>query len=281
MSPTTSRLLTFALLGLGVFGSAYALAEALPGHQHRGSDANHSGGTDHSGTSDGAHNHDHGTPVIPLPGAGTTVMDGYRLVTVADLTGDERAVTFRVRDPGDAVVTDWLEHHGARLHVVLVRPDLSDFWHVHPDIDNDGSFTVDLPGAGPWRINIDALPEGAERGIVLATTIDDEVPFATSPLALSASSVVAQGLTIERKGLTFSVDADTEPYLGQSAHLIAVREGDLAYIHLHPMDMPDSDGQTQFMFAGGLPMGTWRLWLQFGHEGEVITAAFTVDGVAL
>ena len=87
------------------------------------------------------------------------------------------------------------------------------------------------------------------------------------------------GLHIVRTGLNFSVTAEDgskaqglEPYLGMPAHLIAVRTGDLAYVHLHPgMDM-----QGMFMFGTKLPQpGTYRLFLQFGLNGEVVTVPFT------
>jgi hypothetical protein len=57
-----------------------------------------------------------------------------------------------------------------------------------------------------------------------------------------------------------------------AAHLIAVREGDLAYVHLHPaMEM-----KGMFMFGSKLPQpGTYRVFLQFGLRGEVVTVPFT------
>ena len=66
----------------------------------------------------------------------------------------------------------------------------------------------------------------------------------------------------------------TEPYLGAGGHLVALREGDLGYLHTHPADHEaDSDAvrfETSFPTAS-----RYRLYFQFKHEGKVHTAAFT------
>ena len=84
-----------------------------------------------------------------------------------------------------------------------------------------------------------------------------------------------------RSGLDFTVvnedgtPAVLEPYLGQAAHLVAIREGDLAYVHLHAM--VDASMPGMFMFGSALPQpGTYRTFLQFGHAGEVVTIPFTI-----
>jgi cation transport ATPase len=63
---------------------------------------------------------------------------------------------------------------------------------------------------------------------------------------------------------------DLQEYLGALGHLVALRDGDLAYLHVHP----DADSLS---FDAEFPTpGTYRLFLQFRHGGEVRTAAFTV-----
>jgi hypothetical protein len=66
----------------------------------------------------------------------------------------------------------------------------------------------------------------------------------------------------------------TQPYLGAGGHLVALREGDLAFLHVHPM--PAGHGADDVSFAATFPTaGRYRLFLQFRHEGRVRTAAFT------
>jgi hypothetical protein len=74
---------------------------------------------------------------------------------------------------------------------------------------------------------------------------------------------------------------DLEPYLGAYGHLVALREGDLAYLHVHPAGTP-GDGTTQagpdVVFYAAVPStGSYRLYLDFKHEGVVRTAAFALS----
>jgi len=84
--------------------------------------------------------------------------------------------------------------------------------------------------------------------------------------------------------LTVSKDGrpvrDLQPYLGAYGHLVALRSGDLAYLHVHPTGEP-GDGATtpgpRVSFAATAPSaGAYRLFFDFRHEGKVRTAAFTV-----
>lgn len=73
---------------------------------------------------------------------------------------------------------------------------------------------------------------------------------------------------------------DLQPYLGAYGHLVALRSGDLAYLHVHPNGEP-GDGRTRpgpdVSFTATAPSeGAYRLFLDFKHEGKVRTAAFTV-----
>jgi hypothetical protein len=76
--------------------------------------------------------------------------------------------------------------------------------------------------------------------------------------------------------LTFSVTRDGKPvevqeYLGARGHLVALRQGDLAFLHVHP----DEDS---LKFMATFPTaGAYRLFLQFQVDGRVHTAAFTQE----
>ena len=73
---------------------------------------------------------------------------------------------------------------------------------------------------------------------------------------------------------------DLDPYLGAYGHLVALRSGDLAYLHVHPEGEP-GDGITrpgpEVTFSATAPSpGIYRLFLDFKHEGVVRTADFTL-----
>ncbi|MEY4340096.1 MAG: hypothetical protein RLZ14_1946 [Actinomycetota bacterium] len=250
-----ARLGAFVLVLLGTFGTAYSLGEKLPGHSH-------------------SHNHSHGPSSLVAPGFEN---NGYTLVTDGiAVDGGVRTATFHLEKSGTRV-TNFPEAHGARLHTVLVRPDLSDFSHIHPTIADDGSWSVTVDQPGQWHLVFDTTPDN--NPVVVSANLDDETKVEPTPLPAADDDVVVSGLHIVRTGLDFTVTAEDgtpatglEPYLGMAAHLIAVRDGDLSYVHLHPtMEMTG-----MFMFGTKLPQpGTYRLFLQFGLRGDVITVPFT------
>lgn len=74
--------------------------------------------------------------------------------------------------------------------------------------------------------------------------------------------------TVRREG---EVVGDIADYLGAKGHLVALRDGDLAYLHVHP-------DEGRLLFEAEFPTaGRYRLFLQFAHSGEVRTAALTLD----
>jgi hypothetical protein len=248
------RLGAFALVLLGTFGTAYAVGEKAPGHSHQ-----------------------HAMAAVTLPSA---TSGAYSLVAddLGTTTSGPGTATFHLEHQG-MPVTDFTEVHAALLHVIIARPDLTGFQHVHPAIAADGRWQVALDRPGPWHLVFESTPKGASAPVVVSTDIAGTEP-ADAPLPAPSDSVTTNGLTITRSGLTFTVVGEggvpatgLEPYLGQAAHLVALRSGDLAYLHLHPtMNMVGG-----FMFGNTLPQpGTYRLFLQFGLNGDVLTVPFTV-----
>jgi hypothetical protein len=115
-------------------------------------------------------------------------------------------------------------------------------------------------------------------------------------MALPAPSPTAQvdGYTVTLDGalvpgqesrLTLSVSrdgrpvTDLQPYLAAYGHLVALRAGDLAYLHVHPDGEP-GDGKTPpgpgiTFYATAPSAGDYRLFLDFRHGDVVRTAEFT------
>jgi hypothetical protein len=57
-------------------------------------------------------------------------------------------------------------------------------------------------------------------------------------------------------------------------HLVALRDGDLAYSHVHPLERAEPG---RVAFDAHLASGAYRLFLQFKVHGRVFTAPFTVE----
>lgn len=225
-----------------------------------------------------------------LPGL-QIAQDGYRLAVDRDRyePRDRTTVRFRVLGADGEAVTRFELEHEKRLHFIVVRRDLSGFQHLHPTMAADGTWSadVDLSKPGTWRLFADFKRDGTQRTL----GADVQVPGPFRPAATLASGTSARsdgGLdvtlrsTAPRTGadnqLDFEVrDGDRvvndrlEPYLGARGHLVALREGDLAYLHTHP------DGD-RLSFATSWPSaGAYRLFVQFQYEGRIHTATFAQE----
>jgi hypothetical protein len=273
-----------AVLGIMVGGGAALGTAAGP--------IDVSGDDRHAGTSPGDHPAGDSGPAgaVEIPGGVVVAQGGYRLdVPTTTLTGGEPSVlSFRVLDDAGRAVTGFEVEHDKRLHLVVVGRNLVDYAHVHPTMAADGLWTVEVPTlpAGSYRAFADFRPAGGEA---LTLGADLTLTGSAPALELPAPSRLAQvdGYAVSLEGeaqrgeseLGFTVrlggaPVRTDPYLGAAGHLVAIREGDLAYLHVHPLD---SDGDD-VRFAAELPTtGTYRLFLDFSHGGRVRTAAFTVE----
>ena len=225
-----------------------------------------------------------------LPGGLAVAQGGYRLDALATaLPGGEAATfEFRVVDAAGAPVTRFAVEHEKRLHLVVVGRNLVDYAHVHPTLGEDGTWRVDLPAlpAGSYRAFADFRPTGGDAltlGADLTVTGTAEAAGPPAPrreaevddyrVALDGEAVAGESelaVTVSRGG----EPVRTDPYLGAAGHLVAIRDGDLAYLHVHPIE---GEGD-EVRFAAEFPSaGRYRLFLDFAHGGAVHTAAFTVE----
>jgi hypothetical protein len=282
---TPVKLAAFAAVLAALFGGG-ALAGAAIGPEpvedaespeHGASAAeSHGGGGGHEATPD---------PVRGLAVAG----DGLRLVVVDDELRPGRAerLAFRIEDEHGETVRDFDVEHTKKMHLILARRDLTGFQHLHPEQGPDGTWTTDvrLPAAGSYRLFADFSHGGEARTLATDLRVDGRANLEPLPAA-RATAVSDGGYDVRldagdaRPGaeaeLRFTISKDgkpveTEPYLGAGGHLVALREGDLAFLHVHPTGDGPSFGAT-FPTAG-----RYRLFLQFQHEGRVQTVAFTQE----
>ncbi|MFE7135368.1 hypothetical protein ACFVIM_31360 [Streptomyces sp. NPDC057638] len=231
------------------------------------------------------------------PGGLSVSEHGYTLeLDSAVLTAGVQPVTFRVIGPDGRTVTAFTPEHEKELHFIAVRRDTAGFQHVHPVRDETGTWSVELAlEPGDWRFFADIHPVGHDGTLTLG--IDAAVagaydprplPEATGTARIGEYTVVLDGellpdraseliLTVSRNGEPVT---DLQPYLAAYGHLVALRVGDLGYLHVHPEGGP-GDGTTapgpEIAFVATAPTaGTYRLYLDFQHDEVVRTAEFTV-----
>jgi hypothetical protein len=207
--------------------------------------------------------------------------------------GRAAELRFGIVDGGGRRVRDFEIEHEKRMHLIVVRRDGHGFQHLHPQLGADGLWRtrVTLPDAGAYRVFADFKRGGTAQTLAADLTVDGEAEYKPLPAPATtartgdgyevrldagrapAGSDAELRFTVSRDGAT----VDTEPYLGAGGHLVALREGDLAYLHVHPGGHDDAAAHDDAVaFASEFPSaGRYRLYLQFKHEGGVHTAEFT------
>ncbi|MBV2362159.1 hypothetical protein [Streptomonospora nanhaiensis] len=240
-----------------------------------------------------------GTAPPEMEPAGLRVAQaGYRLdVLSAPQEADDRdELAFRIVGPDTRPVTEFTTAHERRMHLIVVGRDMTGYQHLHPAMDDDGVWRTDLELAdpGPYRVFADFVPTAHSEGLVLGADLGVPGDYAPEPLPEPAATAEVDGYEVALSGeiepgrprdLVFTVSrdgrpvTDLEPYLGAYGHLVALRTGDLAFLHVHPK--LDSGGGSpagpDITFSAETPSpGEYRLFLDFKHGGEVRTAEFTV-----
>ncbi len=289
---TPTKVTGFAVGLLAVFAAALGIG-ALVGPI---------GGRDAAGA--GSHSAGHPSPSaaaqVRLPGGLMVSQDRYTLDLAQRQVPAREAVPlrFRVLGPDGAPVTGYTTAHGKDLHLIAVRRDLTHFQHVHPQLGADGTWSVplNLSDPGVYRIFADFTPTGRDQGVTLGADLSVAGSYDPQPLPATSRTAEVDGYTVtldgalvagEESKLTLSVSrnsqpvTDLQPYLEAYGHLVALRDRDLAYLHVHPAGTP-GDGTTKpgpgITFYATVPSaGAYRLFLDFRHNGQVRTADFTVS----
>ncbi|WP_033307029.1 hypothetical protein RFN58_05000 [Streptomyces iakyrus] len=294
---TGLRITTFAAALAVTFGAAYGVgqgvgpvvADSPPKHQGehtRPAPEGEKGG--HAG---------HGTP----PAGGLQISEGgytLDLRTPRVTAGEQADLRFTVRDADGRAVTAYQREHDKELHLIVASRDLVTYRHLHPTRAADGTWStpVDLPRAGGYRVFADFTPAGKDaENLTLGADLAASGPYRARQLPPESGTARVDGYEVRLTGaprpgkaselkLTVSRDGKPvtglQPYLGAYGHLVALRSGDLAYLHVHPNGEP-GDGTTSpgpdISFTATAPSsGAYRLFLDFKHDGKVHTAAFTV-----
>ncbi|MEV0718508.1 hypothetical protein, partial [Asanoa sp. NPDC050611] len=236
---------------------------------------------------------------VEVPGGLQVAQDGYRIEPVSQAlsTTGAQPLRFRVVGPDGEPVTDYTPTHDKDLHLIVVRRDLAGFQHVHPRLGVDGVWEVPMraaAGSGQYRLFADFQPAGRAEALTLGVDLPARGDYQPVPLPPAGRTASVDGYTVTLDGdlvpgssskltLTVAKDGapvrDLQPYLAAYGHLVALRSGDLAYLHVHPDGAP-GDGRTaagpQIVFHAEVPSaGAYRLFLDFQHGGVVRTAAFT------
>ena len=215
---------------------------------------------------------------------------------------------FMVHDKVGKVVRDFEIMHTKIMHFIVVRKDLANFQHLHPDFDKE-SGVFSLPAIkfetdGEYRLFADFTPSGGmaqghehHAGMAMGQTLGvsvvagNESKYRPEPIGDMRTTdrrenylfnLENTGSGLER-ALRFTISEngkpakDLQPYLGALGHIVVLSEGDLLYVHAHP-DESAANAPGAVSFEVHFPRaGKYKIFGQFQHRGRVLTASFVTE----
>ncbi|MET9733997.1 hypothetical protein ABZZ79_26090 [Streptomyces sp. NPDC006458] len=286
------KIAAFAAAVAATFGTAFAVGDVAGPVSSDGGERSAAHGGHTPGGRSAA------TPTRAQPPGGLQISEGgytLDLETGRVPAGRETVLRFTVRDEDGRPVTEYRREHEKELHLIVASRDLTTYRHLHPVRGADGTWSTgtDLPEAGSYRVFADFTPAAGGENLTLGTDLAVTGRYAPAALPETGETATVDGYTVRLTGslapgadsdLTFEVTRAGEParlqtYLGAYGHLVALRSGDLAYLHVHPHEEAHGTATSgpEVAFTAAAPStGDYRLFLDFKVDGEVRTAAFTV-----
>jgi len=254
-------------------------------------------------------------PDVRSPGEGTCPLCGMALVPIPEpvfgdygmdvdfaASGPGRGrLTLHLREPATShVATSFTTIHERLLHLFIVSRQLDVFQHVHPKLQPDGSFVLDVevPRPDAYTLIADFYPAGGTPQMLQATWITPdyrgspfpdassvvldfmpktvgtiEVSFRTARLSAGSENTLSFTVADARTGAPVT---DLQPYLGAPAHLLILSTDLADVVHSHPSDLASRGPRVEFN-AVFPRSGRYKMWVQFQRDGSVVTAPFVMD----
>jgi hypothetical protein len=213
-------------------------------------------------------------------------------------------------------ITQFAILHDKLFHLFVVSQDMIEFQHIHPELEPDGSFTIEtsLPRPGQYKIfsdfyPVDGIPQVLQRNLATAASASDlfstqarltpdqvltkTVDGLNIDLKLEPAQIIAGRPATLKYHLTDAKTGepikDLAPYLGALGHTLILSEDQSDYVHSHPEELvPESTdkekvrGGPDVTFGALLPRpGMYRIWTQFLRGETLTTVSFTVKAARL
>lgn len=208
-------------------------------------------------------------------------------------------------------ITNLEIEHEKYMHVIGVRDDLNEFFHIHPQRMPGKSGALDLwissytfakPGTyklwtgikvdgkihtfGQPLLTVEGEGATSEKNVSFETEkpVDDYLVRFQHDQSISAGSETEVHFSVGDKNRNI---VEVEPYLGADMHLVAIKEDLSAYVHTHPAE-PEGSGHSHSLlsvpvvhahgaegvaFNATFPSaGTYKLFAQFRPRGTDMPA---------
>ncbi len=239
---------------------------------------------------------------------GTFALTGGQADVRATLTVQSRSasgVAISIQEhAGGKAVTAYESDMMYRMHLIVVRSDFQQFFHIHPKFDEvSGVFRTTLPidATHTYYAYADTYPMTLNRQVFRFVLTPTGIAGTPVPISMEASGLNQPAgpytIHLEKTTLaamndlqTLAIDiirngkpaADIHPYLGMAGHVVFINVATLAYSHVHPV-MNGSDA-VSVGFAGPhlvlrvppVPAGIYKLWFQFRGGKKLYVGAYTI-----
>lgn len=192
------------------------------------------------------------------------------------------------RQPGDLAEDNLLIEHERYMHVIGMRDDLREFFHIHPVKTGPGTWEVThvFPHGGNYKIWAEvvfadggyafAQPELSLSGDMGAVATNSDQPdyeqrsgyqitFKHTEPLVSGHTSSLQYLIRDAAGN----ETETENFLGAPMHMVIVRDDLSVFLHAHPTDPGFPDPVIAFSQIFSQP-GNYRLFAQFRPKGSTL-----------
>ncbi len=176
----------------------------------------------------------------------------------SEVRKDEQAVmSFTVKNDNGDIIKDLKLAHEKLMHVLIVSSDLSEFYHIHPDLQSDGSFKSPyaFPNGGKYKVFVDiTLADGKQvvhtaEVAVKVDTLPPQKLVADEKFEQSIGGIKVvmkpDGDFVAGKQMLLGFDVfdivtkkpatDLQNYLGEKAHFVVISEDLNEFVHSHPM----------------------------------------------
>jgi hypothetical protein len=206
-------------------------------------------------------------------------------------------LTIEIQDNQGKPIENFKMNHEKKMHLIVVSKDLSRYQHLHPEYMDKGIFKVqtNFPSGGDYKLIADFIPEDHQpKTQTHWVHVAGEQPAAEAiePETMLTKTVEGKEVTLTFDKLQageevtmnwFIKDANTkepimnlEQYLGAVGHVVILSADTDQYLHTHPVEErakgPDAKFETVFPASG-----TYKLWGEFKHHGEVFIVPFTIE----
>ncbi len=206
--------------------------------------------------------------------------------------------------------------HEKVLHLIIVSKNLAYFDHIHPEMNSDGSLSVNtkFDKGGDYVLFADLRPKGEKESQVFdiklkvsgdqienialtpRTTFETDgytALMTTEPADLVANKSTEIVVNLKKNGKDVT---DLKNYLGALGHMVIISDDASMYLHVHPMEADakehghgnmkdmkmDSDKMTKsgpnVVFHTNFPKsGIYKVFAQFNPGDKLITTNFVVN----